>query len=94
MALAAGAAISTARAAAPEPAAVVDTYGDIALAMYEDALTAAKELQAAVDAFLADPNDAHARRGARGLEGGARALHADARVFASATPSSTTGKAR
>jgi putative iron-regulated protein len=47
--------LSAVRAEAPDPAAVIDTYGDIALAMYEDALAAAKELQSAVDAFLADP---------------------------------------
>jgi len=49
--------VSAARAEAPDPAAVIDTYGDIALAMYEDALAAAKDLQAAVDAFLAAPTD-------------------------------------
>ena len=57
IALTTGAVISTARAAEPDPAAVVDTYGDIALAMYDDALTAAKNLQTAVGAFLVDPND-------------------------------------
>ena len=57
MALTAAAVISTARAAEPDPAAIVDTYGDIALAMYEDALTTAKVLQVAVDAFIADPTD-------------------------------------
>ena len=41
----------------PMPAAVVDTYGDVALAMYEDALATAKDLQAAVDAFLAAPTE-------------------------------------
>ena len=55
MALTLAALYSTARAA--EPAAIVDTYGDIALAMYEDALATAKELQAAVDAFLAAPTE-------------------------------------
>jgi len=35
VALTAAAVISTARAAEPDPAAIVDTYGDIALAMYE-----------------------------------------------------------
>ena len=49
--------VSSARAEAPDPAAVVDTYGDIALAMYEDSLVAAKELQSAVEAFLAAPAD-------------------------------------
>jgi putative iron-regulated protein len=57
VALTAAAVISTARAAEPDPAAVIDTYGDIALAMYEDALTTAKVLQVAVDAFIADPTD-------------------------------------
>ena len=48
---------STARAAAPDAAAVADTYGDVALAMYEDALAAAKDLQSAVGAFLAAPTE-------------------------------------
>ena len=55
MALTLAALYSTARAA--EPAEIVDTYGDIALAMYEDALATAKELQATVDAFLAAPTE-------------------------------------
>ncbi|MBL8572178.1 MAG: peptidase [Hyphomicrobiaceae bacterium] len=40
-----------------EPAAkdVIKTYGDIAEAMYADALTTGRKLQAAVDAFLANP---------------------------------------
>ena len=38
-----------------DPKAVVTTYADIAAAMYADALAAAKALQTAVDAFLADP---------------------------------------
>jgi putative iron-regulated protein len=57
VALTAAAVISSARAAEPDPVAVIDTYGDIALAMYEDALSAAKVLQVAVDAFIADPTD-------------------------------------
>jgi putative iron-regulated protein len=56
VALTAAAVVSTARAEA-EPAQVADTYGDIALAMYEDALAGAKNLQSAVDAFLAAPGD-------------------------------------
>jgi len=49
---------SQSRAAdAPDPTAILDTYGDIALAMYSDALSTAKTLQAAVDAFLADPTN-------------------------------------
>ncbi len=46
---------SEAHAGAPEPAAIITTYENIALAMYSDALAAAKNLQSAVDAFLADP---------------------------------------
>lgn len=57
VALTAAAVISTARAAEPDPVAVIDTYGDIALAMYEDALSTAKALQVAVDAFIADPTE-------------------------------------
>jgi putative iron-regulated protein len=49
--------VSSARAEAPEPTQVIDTYGHIALAMYEDALAAAKDLQNAVDTFIAAPTD-------------------------------------
>jgi putative iron-regulated protein len=45
--------------AAQEPSteAVVDTYADIALAGYEDALTTARALDAAIDAFIATPTE-------------------------------------
>jgi len=46
-------------AAAPalaDKSAVLDTYANIALAKYEDSLTTAKSLQAAVDALIADPS--------------------------------------
>ncbi len=49
--------VSLARADAPDPAAVIQTYGDIALAMYEDALSGAKDLQTAVDGLLAEPTE-------------------------------------
>ncbi len=39
-----------------DPAAVVKTYADIALAKYEDSLTTAKALDAAVDALVATPS--------------------------------------
>ena len=42
-------------AAGPDRAAVVATYADIADATYEDAGLTAKDLQSAIDAFLADP---------------------------------------
>ncbi|MEO0938808.1 MAG: imelysin family protein [Pseudomonadota bacterium] len=37
-------------------AAVLDTYADIALAKYQDSLTTAQSLQAAVDTLIADPS--------------------------------------
>ncbi|KHJ53800.1 peptidase [Aureimonas altamirensis] len=43
-------------AAAPEPQAVIRHYADMALAKYEDALTTAKALDAAVDALIAAPS--------------------------------------
>jgi putative iron-regulated protein len=54
-ALAAGSALA---ADAPAPKDIAKTYSDIALAMYGDAVTTAKALDAKVDAFLADPTDA------------------------------------
>ncbi|MFD1702053.1 imelysin family protein [Methylopila henanensis] len=53
--LAAGAA----QAAGPSAKDVVATYSDIALAMYGDAVIAAKALDGKIDAFLADPTDAN-----------------------------------
>ncbi|WP_230531502.1 imelysin family protein [Microvirga roseola] len=55
-------AVSPVFAAAPEPKAVVSTYADIAQAMYEDALTAARNLDKAVDAFLAAPTEANLKK--------------------------------
>ncbi|WP_432803889.1 imelysin family protein [Aureimonas altamirensis] len=43
-------------AAAPEPQAVIRHYADMALAKYEDSLTTAKALDAAVDALIARPS--------------------------------------
>jgi len=43
---------------AAEPAAVLDTYADIALAKFEDSLTTAKALDAAIDALIASPTPA------------------------------------
>ena len=39
--------------------AVLTNYANIAQAMYEDALTAAKKLQAAVDKLIAEPSEAN-----------------------------------
>ncbi|CUH75341.1 imelysin family protein [Tropicibacter naphthalenivorans] len=46
----------TATQAWADKAAVLDNYADIAQAAYEDSLTRAQDLQAAVDALLADPS--------------------------------------
>lgn len=43
-------------AAAPEPQAVIRHYADMALAKYEDSLTTAKALDAAVDVLIARPS--------------------------------------
>ena len=43
------------QAAEPDQAAVLATYADIAEATYEDAWLTAKDLQSAIDAFLAEP---------------------------------------
>ncbi|MEP5730180.1 MAG: imelysin family protein [Sulfitobacter sp.] len=43
-------------ALAVDKAAVLDTYADIAAAKYEDSLTTAQSLQAAVNAFVASPS--------------------------------------
>ena len=62
LALIAGAALApvafaaTARADDVTGAAVIQHYGDLAAAMYGDALAAAQDLQKAVDAFVAAPS--------------------------------------
>lgn len=48
----------SAYAQAPSEDAVLANYADLALAGYEDALTTAKALDAAVDALIADPSEA------------------------------------
>jgi putative iron-regulated protein len=59
LALLAGMAAGTGMAFAQEPTTedVLDTYADIALATYEDALTTAKALDAAADELIANPSD-------------------------------------
>ncbi|MGR3434506.1 MAG: imelysin family protein [Shimia sp.] len=47
---------ASAVAADTDPAAVLETYADIALAKYTDSLDTAQRLHAAVDALLADPS--------------------------------------
>ena len=42
-------------AAAPTVKDIMTNYGDVAEAMYSDSLAKAKDLQKAVDAFLAEP---------------------------------------
>ncbi len=55
-ALALGLATGAMAGTAPEKSAVLDTYADIAEAKYADSLTAARSLQTAVDALIADPS--------------------------------------
>jgi len=52
-------AMSPVFAAAPAPKDVVTTYANIAQAMYEDALKTARDLDKAVDTFLASPTEAN-----------------------------------
>jgi putative iron-regulated protein len=54
----ASAALATPAAAAVAPAVVLDTYADIAQAMYGDSLEAGRRLQAAVGTFLEAPSEA------------------------------------
>ncbi|NVK18418.1 MAG: peptidase [Methylocystaceae bacterium] len=49
--------VTVAQAADTSPKEVVKTYADIALAMYEDSLSEAKKLKAAVSALVAHPSD-------------------------------------
>ncbi len=55
--LMAAAAFMTLPALAATPEDVLKTYGDVAEAAYSDSLTSAKDLQAAIDALIANPND-------------------------------------
>lgn len=57
---------------AAEKSAVLDTYADIAAAVYEDSLVTARNLQRAVNALIADPTEANLLA--------ARAAWLDARV--------------
>ena len=57
---------------ATAPEEVLSTYGDIARAIYEDSLNQAREMQSAVEEFLAAPDDA--------TLGAARAAWIDARI--------------
>src|SRR6185437_11443377 len=56
LALAGAAAIRPALADAPTVKDIMKNYGDIAEAMYSDALAKAKDLDKAIDVFLANPN--------------------------------------
>lgn len=53
--LAIGLAWDVSAATAPNTSEVVQTYSNVAQAMYDDALSSARTLQAAVDAFIANP---------------------------------------
>lgn len=73
--------------------AVIKNYADLAEATFADALSTARELQKAVDAFLAKP-DAETLKAAKEAWFAARTPTRRAKPSASATRSSTTGKDR
>ncbi|HEY9214509.1 MAG TPA: imelysin family protein, partial [Ancylobacter sp.] len=50
---------ASAQGAAPKPRDIVVTYANIAEAMYGDSLKTAKDLQTAVNAFIAEPTEAN-----------------------------------
>ena len=72
-------------ALAAEPAGVVSTYSDLAEAAYGDSLTTARELQSAVEAFLATPSDA-ALQTARAAWIAARVPYQQTEVFRFGNP--------
>ena len=72
--------------------AVVAHYADMVFAVYSDAESTAKTLQTAVDAFLAKPN-ADTLKAAKAPGSPLAFPTCRPRCSASATPSSTTGKA-
>lgn len=76
-----------------DAAAVVKHYADVAHAKYEDSLTTAKALDAAIDAFLKAPTD-ETLKAARDAWIKARVPTSRRKSIASAIRSSTTGKAR
>lgn len=73
--------------------AVIKNYADLAEATFADALSTAKDLQKAIDAFLAKP-DAETLKAAKEAWFAARTPTPRAKPSASATRSSTTGKDR
>ena len=56
---------------------VMSHYADLAQAKYQDSLTAARDLQKAVDALVAKPTQGELGRRPRGVDGVARALPAE-----------------
>jgi putative iron-regulated protein len=78
--------------AEPTPKDVLTTYVDMAEAGYTDSLDTARTLKLAVDALLAKPTEDNLRS-ARAAWIAARIPTCRPRPSASATPSSTIGKA-
>ena len=80
--------------AATSESDVLSHYADLAHAKYEDSLIAARDLQGAVSQFIAEPTEANLAA-ARRMPGSRPECPTNrARSTASATPSSTTGRAR
>jgi putative iron-regulated protein len=72
-------------AVAATPEAVTETYADIAFANYGDSLVAAKELDATIDAFLAEPSAA-SHRAAKAAWLAARVPYQQTEVFRFGNP--------
>lgn len=72
---------------------IVSTYGDIAQAMYQDALTGAEALKKTVGALVEQPGEA-TLKAARTAGSRPASPTSRRKCSASATPSSTAGKAR
>jgi hypothetical protein len=90
MMLAAAAAVTLSAAtpqvlAAPDRAAVVAQYAEIASAMYDDALSTARDLARAVDALIAHP-DASTLRAARAAWRNARVPYMQTEVYRFGNP--------
>ncbi|MCJ8520350.1 putative iron-regulated protein [Pseudorhizobium tarimense] len=83
--LAASAAFPVTAAAATEPAAVVEHYADLAHAKYEDALSTAKALDAAIDALIKSPSE-ETLKAARGAWIAARVPYQQTEVYRFGNP--------
>ena len=87
------AAAATAASAAPTAEEVLASYADIAHAGYGDSLITAESCSTAVEALIAKPTDETLAAAREAWLAARAALPCRPRSSASATPSSTTGRA-